>query len=140
MTDWDGRFIELAQHVASWSKDPKCKVGAVLVSPDKHQIVPGYNGFPRGVKDYDTRLEDKYTKNTLTVHAELNAILNARQSVAGWTLYCTKAICADCAKAIIQAGITKVVSPATPDSSSWAASCRVGATIMDEAQIVRITF
>lgn len=119
MDKWQERFIKLANEVASWSKDPDCVVGAVLVSPDKCQVSLGYNGLPRNVLDSEARLGNKEVKNKITVHAELNAIINARCDTRGWTLYCTKTPCHNCATAIIQAGIAIVVVPTPSTESRW---------------------
>jgi dCMP deaminase len=117
---WDIRFLRMAtRDVASWSKDPETQVGCVIVSPDRRQVTFGYNGLPKGVADTSERLGDKKTRNRLSVHAELNAILNSRLDLAGWTLYVTKAPCTQCALAIIQAGVTRVVSPPATQDSSW---------------------
>ena len=59
---WDKRFIELADHVAQWSRDPSTKVGAVIVRTDKTVASMGFNGFPRGVDDAEGRYLDKPTK------------------------------------------------------------------------------
>lgn len=119
MTDWDKRFMDLARHVAGWSKDPSTKVGAVIVNPDGRVVATGYNGFPRGIRD-DERLLDREVKYELTVHAEANAILNAVADVAGCTLYSTLCTCNECAKLIIQAGIHRVVVPMPPTSTETA--------------------
>jgi len=118
MDKWTKRFMALAQEAASWSKDPDCKVGAVIVSTDKRLFTVGYNGFPTGIYDGYTMM-DKDKKLALTVHAEVNAIVNARRDLTGWTMYCTKAPCLDCAKAMIQAGITTAHCPEPKISSSW---------------------
>ena len=55
ITDWDIKFLKLAQHVSDWSKDPSTKVGAVVVDKDNRIVSIGYNGFPKGVQD-DERL------------------------------------------------------------------------------------
>ena len=47
LTKWDERFSRIAYEVATWSKDPGTKVGAVLVL-DRRIIATGYNGFPHG--------------------------------------------------------------------------------------------
>ena len=78
----------------------------------------GYNGFPTGIYDGYSMI-DKVKKLELTVHAEVNAIVNARRDLTGWSMYCTKAPCVDCAKAIIQAGIVLVHCPAPEINSSW---------------------
>ncbi len=118
---WDVRFLRIAKReVADWSKDPDERVGCLVVSPDRRSWTGGYNGFPVSVHDTAHRLGDRDIKNELSVHAELNAIYNARRDLTGWTLYVTKAPCMECAKAIIQAGIARVVCPPIRGSSSWA--------------------
>lgn len=108
MDRWHKRILDLAFTVASWSKDPSTKVGAVIVD-DKFRILSvGYNGFPRGVEDTEERLNDRPTKYSLVVHAELNAILNATASIGGASLYVTHFPCNECAKAIIQSGIKNI--------------------------------
>ncbi len=108
---WNDRFLRLAAEVATWSKDPRRKVGAVIVRPDRTIAALGYNGFPRGVHDTQDRLIDREAKNRFVVHAELNSILSAREPLQGYTLYVTPyAPCASCAGAIIQAGIKTVIT------------------------------
>ena len=108
-TDWNSRFFDIANVVASWSKDPSTKVGAVIVRPDRTIASVGYNGFPRGVKDTPEFYEHRPTKYMRTVHAEANAILSAHEPLHGYTLYVTPLHpCASCAGLIIQAGIAKV--------------------------------
>ena len=51
MADWDKRFLELAFHIAGWSKDPSTKVGCVIVGEDREIRSTGFNGFPRGIDD-----------------------------------------------------------------------------------------
>lgn len=134
--EWDLRFLGIAQReYATWSKDPDEQVGAVVVSPDRRQSTPGYNGFPTGIQDMQHKLRSNQLKNDLTVHAELNAILNARTDLSGWTLYCTKAPCLDCAKAIIQVGIARVVCPTVETGSSWAHSQGRAYSLMLEAGV-----
>lgn len=118
MDKWTDRFMALAEEAASWSKDPDCQVGAVIVSPDKRLFTIGYNGFPAGIRDAYAEVT-KAEKLAYTVHAEVNAIVNARRDLTGWTIYCTKAPCVDCAKAMIQAGLAHFCCPAPHPSSSW---------------------
>lgn len=112
LAKWQSRYMKLAEETASWSKDPNTKVGAVVVG-DKGQILSmGYNGFPRGIKDTKSRLEDREKKLSLVVHAEMNAIFNATYngvSLDGSTLYVYGLpVCSECAKGIIQVGIKEV--------------------------------
>lgn len=107
---WDRRFLDLATHVSGWSKDPSTKVGSVIVAPDRRIVSLGYNGFPRGVEDHEERLSDRPTKYAFVAHAERNALDNADVPMRGCTLYVTLQPCNECAKSIIQRGITKVVA------------------------------
>lgn len=107
---WDRRFLELSDHIAGWSKDPRTKVGAVIVDGKKRVVSLGYNGFPRGVDDSPERYEDRATKHLLVAHAERNALDNAPLMVEGCTLYVTLCPCNECAKSIIQKGISRVVT------------------------------
>ena len=110
MADWDKRFLDLAEHVAQWSKDPRTKVGAVIADEKKRVVSIGYNGFPRGVDDTPDRYEDRPTKHLFVAHAERNALDNAPLMVDGCTLYVPLVPCNECAKSIIQKGIARVVS------------------------------
>lgn len=110
---WDEYFMGLAHLSALRSKDPNTQVGACIVSPDKKVVGIGYNGFPRGCSDNDFPwnreggvLDSKYA---YVVHAELNAILNSNQDLRGCTVYVSLFPCNECAKAIIQSGIKRVV-------------------------------
>ena len=106
---WDRRFMRVAEEVATWSKDPNTKVGAVIVNLGGKILATGYNGFPRGVDDNPARYEDRDAKYAFVVHAELNAILNSADSLRDTILYVTMSPCRECAKAIIQAGIKMVI-------------------------------
>ena len=110
MTDWNQRFMDLAHHVAGWSKDPSTKVGAVIVNEKKQVLSLGYNGFPRGVHDCAERYNDRSTKLQFVAHAERNALDNAYIDVDGATLYSTLYPCSECAKGIIQRGIRQVIT------------------------------
>lgn len=110
MSKWSERFMHLAEHVATWSKDPSTQVGCVIIDKQNRVVSVGFNGFPRGVKDIVNRYEDKETKYLFVAHAERNALDNAPLSVEGCTLYSPLLPCNECAKSIIQKGITKVVS------------------------------
>ena len=116
---WDRRYLGLAKHVASWSKDPSTQVGAVLARPDKTIASLGFNGFPRGISDCEGRYKDRKWKWAAIVHAEANAILSCREPMYGYTLYVSPLIpCSDCAGLIVQSGISRVVSDAQ-DIDYW---------------------
>jgi len=118
---WDEEFLLLADHVATWSKDPSTKVGACIVDDKRHVVAVGYNGFPRGVLDLQERYDDRPTKHLYVCHAERNALDNAHCDVSGCTLYCTLFPCNECAKSIIQRGIKEVVCYTNdrPDLFNW---------------------
>jgi len=134
MRNWYQRFMDLAAHIAQWSKDPSTKVGAVIVNERRIVVGMGYNGFPRGVQDTPERLNDRPVKYQFVVHAEENAVLNAAVfDLSGCTLFATKFPCNECAKVIIQRGISNIVAPA-PDNG-WSDSQRVADTMFNEAGI-----
>lgn len=109
---WDQRFLDLAKLVGTWSKDPSTRVGCAIIRPDRTVASVGYNGFPRGVIDDGYRLHDRPTKYAFTVHAEVNAITAAREVLHDCAIYTDPfPPCSNCAGAIIQAGITRVVAP-----------------------------
>lgn len=110
---WNRRFMELAFMVASWSKDPSTKTGAVVVGPNREIRATGYNGLVRGVDDNIPERMERPTKYDFFEHAERNAIYNAcltGTSLKGCIMYATHAPCTDCARAIIQSGIKTVVT------------------------------
>lgn len=132
---WDDRFLQLAQHVASWSKDPSSQVGAVIVDDQRRVIAHGYNGFPRGVDDDPLRYANRDQKYPRVVHAEMNAILNACVPVRGTTLYCTMFPCDRCAGPIIQAGITRVVGLITKRDPDWKIGHDLAKEMFREAKV-----
>lgn len=121
MTKWDKRFLSLAEHIGTWSYDPRTKLGAVIVDERNRIISVGYNGFPRGVLDIQERYDDRTTKHLFVAHAERNALDNSPMSVEGCILYVPLFPCNECAKSIIQRGIKKVVSyiPDREDTFNW---------------------
>lgn len=110
---WDEYFMGLAHLSAFRSKDPSTQVGAVIVDTDNRVVSIGYNGLPRGCSDDDYPWEREgeilETKYPFVVHAELNAILNSKNSVKDCSIYVSLFPCNECAKAIIQSGIKKIV-------------------------------
>ena len=106
---WDQRYLYLAGHIATWSKDPSTQCGAVIT--DGHRIIStGFNGFPQGIED-DGRLDVRGTKYEMVIHAEINAILFAKQDLHGCTIYTYPfQPCSRCASVIIQSGIRRVVT------------------------------
>lgn len=137
--DRDTRMMGLAHYVARFSKDPRTKVGSVVVGDDNRKIAIAYNGFPPGIAD-DHRLLDRPTKYALIQHAERNALDNATFDLRGATLYTTVYPCAECAKSIVSKGVKRVVThPAPeplPDSDvDFRRSVTLASQIMAEASV-----
>ena len=110
---WDEYFMGLAHLSAMRSKDPSTQVGAVIVSGEHRVVSIGYNGFPNGCSDdefpWDREGDFGATKYPYVVNAELNAILNSKNDLRGCSIYVSLFPCNECAKAIIQSGISRIV-------------------------------
>jgi dCMP deaminase len=134
---WDFRFIRLAEEVASWSKDPKRKVGCVI-SHGKRDVAKGYNGFPHSLSDDLNRLRSPAYKDKVIIHAELNAIVNASKfgvSLENATAYVTLHPCTRCSSLLVQSGIVKIVCPPplVPESSKWYDDFKMSSDLLFEA-------
>lgn len=109
---WIERFLHLAELVSSWSKDPRTKVGAVIVAKDKSIVSLGYNGFPSSMEDKPEWYEDREFKHRYVIHAEHNALLNAlkcRSSVSeDCTLFVNYPPCLHCLSMVAQSGIKTI--------------------------------
>jgi dCMP deaminase len=118
--NWDEYFLYIAEVVSIKSKDPKCPVGAVIVSEDNIILSTGFNGLARGVHDDLEILLNADEKLKVICHAENNAVLNAARvgghPVNGATIYVTKFPCLACCNAIIQAGVKRIY---THDDCFW---------------------
>ena len=111
--DWDEYFMGVAILSAKRSKDPGTQVGACIVTPDKRIVGVGYNGLPAGCSDdefpWDRDGDFLSSKYAYVCHAELNAILNSTKNLKGCTIYVDLFPCNECAKSIIQSGISEIV-------------------------------
>ena len=127
---WDRRFLDLAAVASEWSKDPSTKVGCVLTD-DIRIIGIGYNGFPRGIRDDEFRLNDRDLKYPIIIHAEENAlILNREVLPEQFTCYTwPMPPCAHCASLLIQHGVAEVRAPAIFDKR-WRKSAIRGMQMM----------
>jgi len=139
-TNWDERFLDLAIHISKWSKDTSTKVGAVVVGEDKNVLSIGYNGFPRNFPfDDDEQYHIRPKKYVYSEHAERNAIFNATRNgvpLQGSTIYITWIPCSDCARAIVQCGIKKVVYQKPPQiRDDWKENFENSLTLLDECKI-----
>jgi len=105
----DSRYMRMAR---IWAENSYCKrrqVGALIVK-DGQIISDGYNGTPSGFENICE--DDNNVTKPYVLHAEANAITKVARSSnssENATLYVTASPCIECAKLIIQAGITRVV-------------------------------
>jgi dCMP deaminase len=137
---WHYRYIGLAREVATWSKDPSSKIGAVAVSSDGRILATGYNGFPRGLDDDPERYANRETKYSLVVHAEMNCIYNATYngvSLNGSSMYVHGLpMCSECAKGVIQVGVSKVYWNADGVvGTKWSDSAGLATEILSEVGV-----
>jgi dCMP deaminase len=132
---WDQRFLDLAQLVGSWSRDPSTRVGCCITDPFNRVVSLGFNGFPKGVSD---EILDRDQKLRRTIHAEPNALHFAHRDVTGCTAYVTHPPCSNCAASLIQRGIGRVVYPA-PDEGfreRWQVSYAESLAMFSEAGVI----
>lgn len=111
---WDEYFMAIARLSEQRSKDPNTQVGACIVDQNNHIVSIGYNGFPNGISDDEFPWEREGgvldTKYAFVCHAELNAITNAKgKSLTGCRIYVSLFPCNECAKLIIQSGLSEVI-------------------------------
>ena len=132
------RHVYLA---ASKSKDPKTRIGAILVR-ENNIIATGYNGFPVGVDDLPERYNDRDLKYKFVCHAEANSVLSAARfgiSTKGSFLYSNGIPCHECTKTLIQAGISKIFVhkqwPNLIHVDAWVKSIEISSIMLFEAKI-----
>jgi dCMP deaminase len=133
---WDWA-VGMTKHVATLSKDPSTKVGAVIFDDKKRLVSAGYNGLPRGVLDSEARLTNRETKYKMILHAEVNALSFATAPVEGSTLFCTHPCCTQCAAQLIQRGVKHVCWPAphAAFAKRWAYDMDLSAKMFEEAGV-----
>jgi len=136
------KFWSVAQAIGSLSKDPSTKVGAVAFDDKMNIVSVGYNGFPRGVHDYEQRYRDREVKYKFISHAEANLVAQAAyggRSLAGSTVMLTSLFpCSNCAKLFIQAGVIRVISPPPDINDRWGAEAEAARFMFQEAGIEQI--
>jgi len=142
---WDKYFMKMASVASEMSKDPSTQVGAVIVGPNREVRSTGYNGMPMGVDDsVEERISNRALKLMFFEHAERNAIILAARhgtAIEGCTMYINGSSgglppCADCARAIIQAGIVRVIVTSVLLPVRWKDTCMVGMEMMSEAGVL----
>lgn len=130
--------MRVTDEVSSWSKDPSTKCGCVLVR-DRRILATGYNGFPANLSDSLDRYSNREYKLAVVIHAEKNAIFNAAKNgatIEGATAYINWHPCGQCASALIQAGVVKVVCP-DPNTAPerWRENFKIANDLLFEAGI-----
>jgi dCMP deaminase len=136
--NWNNYFMHLAEQVALKSKDENTKLGTIVVGPDHEIRATGYNSFPRGINDNLPERQERPEKYKYFEHAERNAIYNAARhgaSLKDCTLYCNWLPCTDCARGIIQVGITKLVVKSFDLPKRWVADMTTSVTMLKEAGV-----
>ena len=135
---WDERFLDLAAEVSTWSKDPSRQIGCIAVR-DRKILATGYNGFPKGIDDRRTRYIDREQKYHYVVHAEMNLIYNATEngvSLHGSTVYVHGLpVCSECAKGLIQVGVSRVVAFSKESPERWIESTKLTNELFYEAGV-----
>ena len=138
---WRNRYLLLAKHFSTWSKDPSTQVGAVAVSDNGLILSEGWNGFPRGIRDTQGRLGVRQTKYDYMVHSEKNLIYNATRngiSLLNSNLYVYGLpVCSECAKGVIQVGIKSVyvLTDTMNVRDTWVESWKKTTDMFDEVGI-----
>ena len=141
---WDEYFLLIADTVRQKSKDPSSKIGAVIVNKDHSVLSTGFNGFPRGINETIGARWVRPDKYKYVAHAESNAIFNACKTgvaLEGSTLYLLgmgppAAPCTECAKAIIQSGIKRVVGRGyKPVPENWEGDFEFSLALLKEAGV-----
>ena len=136
----DIRYLRFATLLARKSRDPSTQNGAIIVK-NKEIIGKGVNNFPLGVRE-DLKIRwERPTKYSFIEHAERNAIYYSARyghSTEGGVLYCPWFACADCARAIIQAGIERCVgleNDTNLTNQRWLDSILIGNEMLSEAGV-----
>jgi dCMP deaminase len=133
--------MALAIEAAVASPDPSTQNGAVLATQDGIAVfgTTACNEFPHGVH-YMTERWERPAKYSYIEHAERNAIYAAAREgmpTRGLVMYCPWAACADCARAIIQARLSKLVtiSPTANTNERWVESIEVAMVMLRESHV-----
>lgn len=148
MITWDSYFISMTYLVSMKSKDRSTRVGAIIVDSDNNIVSTGYNGIPRGVDDCVCERHEKPIKYSFYEHAERNAIYQASRigvSCKNCRIYINFNPCVECARAIIQSGIKKVITHKEfndflPKDDNWVKSSNLSKQMFIESGVEFIEF
>lgn len=137
--DWRW-LLAIAYQEAKLSPDPSTQNGALLIDQDGAIVSRAVNRFPNGVKTTPERWE-RPLKYKVIEHAERNVLFNlARTGIRteGLVMVCPWAACADCARAIIQCGIKKLVTHQQAHDKSpefWRKEIEIAFVMLREAEV-----
>jgi dCMP deaminase len=140
---WYRRFLAVADLAASWSKDTSKQVGSAIYNPETRSILSvGYNGLVRGMDDENPAFHERPLKYALFEHAERNAIFNSVRHgirLEGMGIAVTWPPCADCARAVVQSGISEVIvhePKLSPEElTRWAESMAIAEDILQFGKV-----
>ncbi len=139
------KFLAMAYEEARKSKDPSTQNGALLVDAQGVIQTIDCNRFPDLVKETTARWE-RPLKYKIVVHAEEGSLFQAARKgikTVGLTMVCPWAACTDCARAIIQCGITTLVThkqAADKSSKLWLDDIEIAFTMLNEANVKIIIY
>jgi dCMP deaminase len=140
--NWTDYFLNIAEQIKLKSKDESTQIGAVVVGKDKEILTTGYNSFPRGLRDDLPERQERPQKYFWIEHAERNAVYNAARigvSLKESAIYLTSGLpCADCARAIINAGIKTVYCKrvcTTKNKDKWLESQNMSLEMLGECGV-----
>lgn len=140
--NWTDYFLNIAEQIKLKSKDKSTQIGAVVVGKDKEILTTGYNSFPRGLRDDLPERQERPQKYFWIEHAERNAVYNAARigvSLKESSIYLTSGLpCADCARAIINAGIKTVYCKrvcTTKNKEKWIESQNMSLEMLGECGV-----
>lgn len=141
------RLMELAFGFARLSPDPSTQNGGFLVNQNLKVLGQGFNEFPAGVS-YNPERWERPAKYSYIEHAERNSIFDAAKagnSTRDTTMIVVWAACADCARAIVQSGVSRVIRCAIPhdadeSAARWRDSVLLGDTILTEGDVEIVEF
>ncbi len=134
---WNKRWMDLAILISTWSKDRSRQTAAVIVDDRNILLSIGWNGFPRVVNDDIDERHERPIKYKWTEHAERNAIYNAAAKgipLLNSIMHLAWYPCSDCARAIIQSGIKKIVCIEPDwDDQNWKEDFAISKEMLNEA-------
>jgi dCMP deaminase len=140
--NWNDYFLKIDEQIKLKSKDESTQIGAVVVGKDKEILTTGYNSFPRGLRDDLPERQERPQKYFWIEHAERNAVYNAARigvSLKESAIYLTSGLpCADCARAIINAGIKTVYCKrvcTTKNKDKWVESQNMSLEMLGECGV-----